>query len=123
MICPTSKMKGDMDTQQICQRVIEITDEFFSDESKHNLEGIKKLVDKRRKLIALIDDAKAHRIPSEITARMVGDIHRQDEALQEFIAIMKDDFRRKIDFISRSRNLFKRFIPMSQKQAKFDRKS
>ena len=118
------KIKKESSVESVIQYVFDITDEFIKNTEEHCLAGLKRFVNDRRKLIALIDDRKEPGIGRIRSSQLMQKLWEQDNALAKISSEVKNELAKSISLLKRSTVLMRNFNPHNEKRSKFfDRKS
>lgn len=110
-------------TTEVFARIVEKTDRFIEDPKRHNLNGIKKLIEQRRMLLSRLEIAppagtttqsEADRIDSLLN-RILG----QDESLEAIVRRLQKDISQSIDNMRRVKKEFSGYKSKKLRGARF----
>jgi|GEM_PF-1869407 len=111
-------------TETVCNQVVALTEEFIGNKARHNPDGLRQLISRRRKLLALLDDKAPANLSGKKSAELLQKIRSQEAALAVIGIDIKCDLEKTLNSLKRSTSVFKKMRLTKSSPSRFiDRKS
>ncbi|NQS97568.1 MAG: hypothetical protein HQ591_03860 [candidate division Zixibacteria bacterium] len=116
-----------MSSREICQRVIEATDRFLADVSRHNIKGIRALVEERREILAELENIQEGNALKSNQLERIGKMREriieQEKSLEALVGRLQGDISEILKQMNRSKSILRKYGWRKRKPSLFiDRK-
>jgi len=116
--------QGIESSEAVFRQVIESTDSFLQEASRHHLEGLKELMAQRRRFIAMLDDKSPLKLSKLRRGRLLSEIKRQAAELDKVGQKIKREMEKAIVVLRNSAAVCKKMNSRLPQRSRFiDRKS